>query len=119
MYLLVQPAGGRYWRLKYRHRGKEKVLALGVYPDVGLRTARDRRSEARKKLAEGIDPGADRKAQKQAAGLRAQNTFETIGLEPARRILRGIFIPLQLSLLRKTARAFVVWTFSLPYHRQR
>ena len=81
MYLLVQPNGARYWRLKYRHMGKEKVLALGVYPDIGLRKARDRRGEARKKLAEGVDPGADRKAQKQAAGLRAQNTFETIGRE--------------------------------------
>lgn len=81
MYLFIQTNGARYWRLKYRFGGKEKVLALGVYPDVGLKAARERRNEARKKLAEGIDPGADRKADKQAAGLRASNTFETIGRE--------------------------------------
>jgi integrase len=81
MYLLVQPSGSRYWRLKYRFGGKEKVLALGVYPETGLKAARERRSEARKKLGEGVDPGAARKAEKQAAGIRGQNTFEAIGRE--------------------------------------
>ena len=48
LYLLIQPNGAKYWRLKYRINGKEKVLALGVYPEVGLATARARRDDARK-----------------------------------------------------------------------
>ncbi len=62
LYLLVQPTGGRYWRLKYRFGGKEKLLAVGVYPDVPLALARQRRDEARQLLAKGIDPGEHRKA---------------------------------------------------------
>ena len=56
MYLEVMPNGSKYWRLKYRFEGKEKKLALGVYPDVTLSVARDRRQDARKLLANGIDP---------------------------------------------------------------
>ncbi|MDD4906647.1 MAG: Arm DNA-binding domain-containing protein, partial [Methylobacter tundripaludum] len=62
MYLLVNLNGSKYFRLKYRFGGKEKVLALGVYPDTGLKQAREKRDEARKLLAEGIDPGENRKA---------------------------------------------------------
>lgn len=57
LFILVTPKGGKWWRLKYRFGDKEKLLALGVYPDVGLKDARARRDEARKLLAEGIDPG--------------------------------------------------------------
>lgn len=57
MFLLVAPAGQRYWRLKYRTDGKEKLLALGVYPDVSLAAARKKRDAARERLAAGIDPG--------------------------------------------------------------
>lgn len=64
MYLLITPNGGRYWRLKYRFEGKEKLLALGTYPEISLAEARVRRDEARKHLAHGIDPGAVRKSQK-------------------------------------------------------
>jgi len=60
LYLEVSPAGGKWWRLKYRHGGKEKRLSLGVYPDVSLKAARDRRDAARKLLGEGIDPAANR-----------------------------------------------------------
>ena len=56
MYLLIQPSGARYWRLKYRYAGKEKVLALGVYPDTTLQAARRRRTEAREMLANDVDP---------------------------------------------------------------
>ena len=70
LYLEVSPAGGKGWRLKYRFEGKEKRLSLGVYPDVGLKEARDRRDAARKLLADGVDPSANRKAQKATkAGL--------------------------------------------------
>ena len=52
LYLIVTPAGGRWWRFKYRMDGKEKLLSFGTYPDVGLKEARARREEARKLLAE-------------------------------------------------------------------
>ncbi|HET8701363.1 MAG TPA: integrase arm-type DNA-binding domain-containing protein [Nitrococcus sp.] len=81
LYLLVAPNGGRYWRLDYRHGRKRKTLALGVYPDTGLKTARERRDEARKLLADGVDPGAQRKAQKTASVERAANSFEVIARE--------------------------------------
>lgn len=55
MYLEVSPTGGKYWRFKYRFAGKEKRLALGVYPDVPLSTAREKRDEARKTFAGGVD----------------------------------------------------------------
>ena len=66
MYLLVTPSGGKLWRLKYRVDGKEKVLALGRYPDVGLADARARRDEARRQIARGTDPSAERVAERQA-----------------------------------------------------
>ncbi len=53
LYLEVSPAGGKWWRLKYRFNRKEKRISLGVYPDVTLKVARDRRDEARKLLADG------------------------------------------------------------------
>lgn len=66
MYLLLKPDGGRYWRLDYRFAGKRKSLALGVYPTITLAEARQRRDEAKRRVASGFDPGADRKAAKQA-----------------------------------------------------
>ena len=61
MYLEVMPNGAKYWRLKYRFSGKEKRLALGVYPEVSLAEARERRDEARKRLSAGIDPALAKK----------------------------------------------------------
>jgi integrase len=81
LFLIVTPAGGKWWRLKYRYDGKEKLLSLGVYPDVGLKEARDKRDEARKLLAAGIDPGAHRKAHKSARADRAANSFEVVARE--------------------------------------
>lgn len=81
MYLEVMPNGSKYWRLKYRFDGKEKRLALGVYPDVSLSLARDRRAEARKLLAAGIDPGEQRKAGKQARQSSVTNSFELVARE--------------------------------------
>lgn len=81
MYIEVSPAGGKLWRLKYRFDGKEKRLALGAYPEVGLRDARDRRDGARKLLAAGVDPGQVRKAEKIAKAEAGANTFEAIGRE--------------------------------------
>jgi integrase len=81
LYLEVSPAGGKLWRWKYRFGGKEKRLALGAYPDTGLKDARDKRDAARKLLAEGTDPGEARKASKAAGEERAANSFAMIAAE--------------------------------------
>lgn len=81
LYLLIQPNGGKWWRLDYRMAGKRKTLSMGTYPDVGLALARERRDEARKLLAQDIDPGENRKAQKAAQQSRAANSFEVIARE--------------------------------------
>jgi len=81
MYLEISPAGGKWWRLKYRYGGKEKRLSLGVYPDVSLKDARQRRDDARKLLADGIDPGENRKAVKATKTERAANSFEVVARE--------------------------------------
>ncbi len=81
LYLEISPAGGKWWRLKYRFNNKEKRISLGVYPDVGLKDARGRRDEARKMLANGIDPSENRKAMKSARKERSANSFEVIARE--------------------------------------
>ncbi len=80
LYLLIN-AAGKYWRLDYRFGAKRKTLALGVYPDVSLRLARERRDEARQLLADGVDPGENKKAVKAAKQERASNSFEVIARE--------------------------------------
>ena len=81
MYLLVTPDGARYWRMDYRFAGKRRTLALGVYPDLSLSDARARREEARRSLAQDIDPGVAKKARKRAAKFASENTFEAIARE--------------------------------------
>ncbi|MEA5097903.1 MAG: integrase arm-type DNA-binding domain-containing protein [Burkholderiaceae bacterium] len=81
LYLEVSPSGGKWWRLKYRFGGKEKRLSLGTYPEVSLRDVRERRDEARKLLANEVDPAENRKAHKEAKLARAANSFEVVGRE--------------------------------------
>ncbi|WP_130472974.1 tyrosine-type recombinase/integrase, partial [Candidatus Magnetaquicoccus inordinatus] len=81
MYLLINPSGGRYWRMNYRFGGTRKTLALGVYPDVPLKLARERRDEARQLLARGVDPGEYRKATKDMDESRTENSFESVARE--------------------------------------
>src|SRR6516225_2874499 len=81
MYLLVKPDGARYWRLDYRYAGKRRTLALGVYPIVTLSDARERRQEARKLLAENIDPRTAKKAAKKASMLATATMFEAVARE--------------------------------------
>lgn len=81
LYLEISPAGGKLWRMKYRFGGKEKRLSFGAYPDVSLKDARERRDAARKMLANGIDPGEAKKAQKAAGAERAANSFEVVARE--------------------------------------
>ena len=80
LYLLVK-AGGKYWRMDYRHADKRKTLALGVYPEVTLAAARKRRDKARELLAQGTDPSTAKRAEKQAKTAAASNTFELVARE--------------------------------------
>ena len=81
LFLLVTPAGGKWWRFCYRFEGKGKLLFLGIYPDVSLKEARQKREEARKMLGQGVDPGLQRKAEKQTQSGSAANAFETLARE--------------------------------------
>lgn len=81
LFLEVTPKGGRYWRLKYRFGGKEKLLALGVYPEVSLKDARAKRDDAKRQIATGIDPGDVKKAQKTSLLEGGDNSFEAIARE--------------------------------------
>lgn len=81
LYLLVNPNGSRYWRLKYRIAGKEKLLALGVYPDITLAEARQKRADAKKVLAAGGDPGQEKQEEKQAKEQAVANSFERLAME--------------------------------------
>lgn len=83
LYLLLKPTGARWWRWDYRRpvSGKRNTLSLGTYPDVSLALARERRDEARRLLAQGVDPGETRKAEKAAGEQRAANSFEVVARE--------------------------------------
>lgn len=77
LYVIVRPDGSKWWRFKYRIEGREKLLSLGVYPDASLKKARARRDAARQLLADGIDPSAQRRAEKDARA----DTFEAVATE--------------------------------------
>ncbi|RLA23501.1 MAG: integrase [Gammaproteobacteria bacterium] len=81
LFLLVNPNGSKYWRLKYRYAGKEKKLALGVYPKVTLANARKAGNTARDQIQDGIDPGAVRRIKKLEDRYAGGNTFRAIALE--------------------------------------
>jgi hypothetical protein len=81
LFLLLQPSGGKLWRLKYRISGKEKKLGLGVYPDVSLKEARRRRDEARCTIAEGQDPGETKRLALIGARLNIATTFKAVADE--------------------------------------
>jgi integrase len=81
LYLEIMPSGSKYWRQKYRYLGKEKRLAIGVYPEISLADARQKRDEARKLLAAGKDPSAVKQQTRHNALLEAENTFEKLGRE--------------------------------------
>ncbi len=103
MYLLLNPNGSRWWRLDYRHNGKRKTLSLGTYPDTGLADARDKRDEARKLLAAGIDPSEQRKAVKLAGEERAANSFAVIAEE---------WLAKQAATMAPATMAKARWTFN-------
>lgn len=81
LFLLVQTTGAKLWRLKYRFGGKEKLLALGTYPEIKLKDARERRQGARELVAKGIDPSETRKAEKASRASQSEGTFEAVARE--------------------------------------
>lgn len=81
LYLLVNPNGSKLWKLKYRFAGIEKKLSLGAYPEITLASARDQREEARRQLANNIDPGVLKNSIKRSKKLAAENSFEAIARE--------------------------------------
>lgn len=81
LFVLVNPNGSKWWRFKYRFEGREKLLSVGVYPDTGLKEARQRRDEARKLVASGVDPSEQRRAAKTAKVAEVENTFAVVAKE--------------------------------------
>jgi integrase len=105
LYALINPDSSKWWRLKYRFEGKEKSLSMGVYPHVSLQQARARRDDAKKAVANGIDPSAKRQAEKSANA----NTFEAVGRE---------WLGLQKAKLAPATYNKAVWTLEtlvFPY----
>src|SRR5690349_441638 len=78
LYLEVSPRGGKWWRLKYSFEGKARLLSLGTYPDTGLKAVRDKRDQARRLVAQGVDPSAARKAEKASRSEIVLNSFEAV-----------------------------------------
>jgi len=81
LFLLLQPSGSKLWRLKFRILGKEKKLSLGIYPEVSLKEARRRREEARTKIADGVDPAAEKQREATKAKVSSGNTFLAVAEE--------------------------------------
>ncbi|ANG62585.1 integrase [Marinobacterium aestuarii] len=81
LFLLVTKSGAKYWRMKYRYLGKEKLLALGVYPEVSLKKARETRDEARKLLSDGTDPSVAKKEKVLRSEVQNANSFEVVARE--------------------------------------
>jgi integrase len=80
LFLLIKPTGSRGWRQRYRFHGKEKLLSVGAYPEIGLSDARERGAQVRKQAANGVDPSVDRRTQARAAEDQAVNTFKAVAL---------------------------------------
>jgi len=81
LFVIVTPADGKWWRFKYRFGGKEKLLSLGTYPNISLKEAREKRDAAKKFLAQGIDPSAQRQAVKAAVRTESENSYEVVARE--------------------------------------
>ena len=91
LFLFVTSGGAKYWRMKYRFGGKEKLLAIGVYPEISLAEAREGRDLAKKQIANGIDPSSFKKATKRSMKLSIEGNFEF----DCQRMAYEKFIPLE------------------------
>lgn len=114
LFLLVTPTGGKLWRLKYRFGGKEKLLSVGAYPGVGLASARTRRDDARKMLADGIDPGELKKAAKTQRAERAADSFEAVAREWYAKHAPGWAESHASKILRRLERDVFPWNGGRP-----
>ena len=112
LYLLVSPSGGKWWRFDYRFQSKRKTLSMGVYPAISLKDARDRRDEAKKQLANGIDPAMVRKSQKHQQSQ--PNTFEAVAREWHAKFKPGWSDTHASRLLRLLERDIFPWLGSMP-----
>ena len=112
LYLLVSPSGGKWWRFDYRCQSKRKTLSMGVYPAISLKDARDRRDEAKKQLANGIDPAMVRKSQKHQQSQ--PNTFEAVAREWHAKFKPGWSDTHASRLLRLLERDIFPWLGSMP-----
>jgi integrase len=113
LYLLVAPSGGKYWHFKYRFNGKEKRISFGPYPEVSLADARIKKGEARRQIVNGTDPGAVRKAMKQAETAEAE-TFEVIAREWHTKFKSGWTTGHAATLMARLERDLFPWIGSLP-----
>jgi len=100
LHLFVQPNGSKLWRFKYRFLDKQKTLHLGGWPQVSLADARVRRDEAKKKIAEGIDPALEKKRARIAAKYAAANTFEAVAKEWLVKCERDGLVPVTVDKIR-------------------
>jgi integrase len=114
LYLLITPAGGKWWRFKYRFGGKEKLVSLGTYPEVGLKRVREKRDEARKQVADGVDPGVERKAAKAAAEQREGSGFEAVAREWFEKFSPGWAPTHAKTIIRRFERDVFPWLGQRP-----
>lgn len=114
LYLLVQPAGGKWWRLDYRFGGKRKTLSMGIYPDISLKEARERRDDARNLIANAVDPAENRKARKAASADRSANSFEIIAREWFAKFSSGWADNHANRIIRRLERDIFPWIGNLP-----
>lgn len=114
LYLIINPSGSKWWRWDYRFAGKRKTLSMGVYPDVSLKAARDKRDDARRLIADGIDPGENRKIQKAALLERAENSFEVIAREWYAKFSPNWAVSHSSKIIRRFEREVFPWLGGRP-----
>jgi len=114
LYLLIQPTGSRLWRFKYRFGGKEKLAALGAYPEVGLADARTRRDELRRLHGSGVDPVAHRKATRVAQVAATENSLELVALEWFEKKSPGWVPKHSIKIIERLKRDIFPWLGSRP-----
>jgi integrase len=100
LYLVVQPTGAKLWRMNYRHHGRQRTLYFGAWPDLSIAAARAKRDEARSQLAQGADPGAEKKAAELAERIAASNTFKAVAEEWTAKMEREGRAPVTLDKVR-------------------
>ena len=107
LYLVVQPNGAKLWRMNYRYAGRQKTLSFGAWPEVGIAAARQKRDDAKKELASGLDPAAEKKLSALARKIAADNNFKTIAEEWLTKNEREGRAPITLSKIR--------WLLAMAY----